>query len=264
VTFPILPGSPDAASGADSRAAVLGVLGGGQLGRMFVHAAQAAGYGVAVLEPDPHSPAGHAAHHHLRAPYRDPAALAELAERSDAVTTEFENVPADALETLAARRPVAPSAAAVAVCQHRAREKAFFRQAGVPCAPYAVIERDEDLAAVPDDLFPALLKTATLGYDGKCQATVVRAADLPAAWRAFDRTPCVLEQRLPLQTELSVIVARGRDGACVHLPVQQNLHRQGILAVTQVPAPDVPPALAAQAIDGAQRLAQALDYVGVL
>ncbi|GAB4043297.1 MAG: 5-(carboxyamino)imidazole ribonucleotide synthase [Rubrivivax sp.] len=243
---------------------VLGVLGGGQLGRMFVHAAQQAGFHTAVLEPDPASPAGVASQHHLQAAYDDPAALAELAARCAAVTTEFENVPARALEVLAATRPVAPAAAAVSVCQHRAREKRFFATAGVPCAPFSVIEAEADLAAVPASMFPAILKTATLGYDGKGQAGVAGAADLPAAWAALKRAPCVLEQRLPLQVELSVIVARGRDGHAVHLPVQQNLHRDGILAVTQVPAPDVPPALAEQAVQAALRLADALDYVGVL
>lgn len=245
-------------------ATVLGVLGGGQLGRMFVHAAQQAGYHTAVLEPDAGSPAGGASQHHLQAGYADPDALARLAALCSAVTTEFENVPAEALATLAGRLPVAPSAAAVSVCQHRAREKRFFAQAGVPCAPFAVIETETDLAAVPATIFPAILKTATLGYDGKGQAGVETPADLAGAWAALRRAPCVLEQRLPLQVELSVIVARGRDGTIVHLPVQQNLHRGGILAVTQVPAPDVPPALAEQAVAAAGRLAAALDYVGVL
>jgi 5-(carboxyamino)imidazole ribonucleotide synthase len=251
---PLLPGP----------ATVLGVLGGGQLGRMFVHAAQQAGYHTAVLEPDAGSPAGGVSQHHLQAGYADPDALARLAALCSAVTTEFENVPAEALATLAARLPVAPSATAVSVCQHRAREKRFFAQAGVPCAPFAVIETDADLATVPASLFPAILKTATLGYDGKGQAGVETPTDLAGAWAALRRAPCVLEQRLPLQVELSAIVARGRDGTIVHLPVQQNLHRGGILAVTQVPAPDVPPALADQAIAAAGRLAAALEYVGVL
>lgn len=260
MTLPILPGAPD----ARGRAPVLGVLGGGQLGRMFVHAAQQAGYVTAVLEPDPSSPAGLAAHHHLQAAYQDAGALAALADLSAAVTTEFENVPAEALAALAARVLVAPSAAAVSVCQHRAREKEFFRAAGVPCAPFVVIEQAADLARVPASMFPALLKTSTLGYDGKGQWSVATPAELDAAWRDSRQAPCVLEQRLALQVEMSVIVARGRDGQCVHLPVQQNLHRDGILAVTQVPAPDVPPDRAALAIAAAVRLAAALDYVGVL
>jgi 5-(carboxyamino)imidazole ribonucleotide synthase len=256
----LLPGAAD----ADGRLAVLGVLGGGQLGRMFVHAAQQAGYATAVLEPDAGSPAGLASHHHLQAAYADPAALQSLVALCVAVTTEFENVPAGALATLAAHLPVAPSAEAVAICQHRAREKQFFQRAGVPCAPFAVIDTEGDLAQVPASLFPALLKTATLGYDGKGQVPVPSLADLPAAWAGLKHAPCVLEQRLPLQQELSVIVARGRDGQSVHLPVQQNLHRQGILAVTQVPAPDIPSALADEAVACAHRLADALAYVGVL
>jgi 5-(carboxyamino)imidazole ribonucleotide synthase len=256
--LPLLPG-----------AVQLGVLGGGQLGRMFVHAAQAHGYRVTVLEPDVASPAGAAADAHLRAPYDEPAALAKLAASCAAVTTEFENVPADALRSLAGNCTVSPPAAAVEVCQHRAREKAAFLAAGVPCAPYALVDSAELAASAASTpalaaLLPGILKTASLGYDGKGQATVMSAAELPAAWAALGAVPCVLEQRLPLRLEISVIVARGADGAVVHLPVQQNLHRGGILAVTQVPAPEVPAATSALAITLAQQLARALDYVGVL
>ena len=244
---------------------MLGVLGGGQLGRMFVHAAQTLGFRVAVLEPDANSPAGASADVHLKAAYGDGDALASLARSCSAVTTEFENVPAAALRTLARDVSVAPPADAVMVCQHRAREKAAFAAAGVPCAPHAVIEREADLAspALPK-LLPGILKTASMGYDGKGQASVVSLAELAAAFASFGGVACVLEQRLPLQREISVIVARGRDGAAVHLPVQQNLHRDGILAVTQVPAPDVDAALAARAVAQAEALAASLQYVGVL
>lgn len=246
-------------------ASLLGVMGGGQLGRMFVHAAQAMGYRVAVLEPDPGSPAGAAADRHLRAPYVDAAALAELASLCAAATTEFENVPAPALRTLAQRIPVAPPAAAVEICQDRAAEKAHFARSGVPCAPHAVIASAADLqAAGLDALLPGILKTARLGYDGKGQVSVGSRAELAAAWQQLQQAPCVLEKRLPLARELSVIVARAADGQLVHLPVQQNLHRDGILAVTQVPAPDVPAAAAAQAVDCAGRLAASMGYVGVL
>jgi 5-(carboxyamino)imidazole ribonucleotide synthase len=243
----------------------LGVMGGGQLGRMFVHAAQTMGYRVTVLEPDAASPAAAAADAHLAAAYDDTAALRSLAQTCAAVTTEFENVPADALQQLAASVPVAPPAAAVRVCQHRAAEKRCFLAAGVPCAPFALIDSDATLATAPQALqFPALLKTARMGYDGKGQQAVASAADLSAAWAALGRVECVLEQRLPLAHEFSVIVARGRDGHTVHLPVQQNLHRAGILAVTQCPAPDVSPAQAAQAVQWTEQLARQLDYVGVL
>ncbi len=252
----------------DSAAAapMLGVLGGGQLGRMFVHAAQTMGYRVAVLEPDPASPAGAAADVHLRAAYTDAAALDELARRCVAVTTEFENVPADSLRRLAAAGlPVSPPADAVQVCQHRAREKAAFVAAGVPCAPHALLASVADAAAPSNEvLLPGILKTATLGYDGKGQVVVDSMAALAAAYAALGGVPCVLEKRLALRREISVVVARGADGVVVHLPVQQNLHRDGILAVTQVPAPDVDAATCALAVDAASRMAASLGYVGVL
>jgi 5-(carboxyamino)imidazole ribonucleotide synthase len=260
VTPPCLPG----AAGPDGAPAMLGVMGGGQLARMFVHAAQAMGYRTAVLDPDPASPAGLVSHLHLQTAYDDASGLAQLAQRCAAITTEFENVPAASLAWLAGRRPVAPMAAAVAVCQQRAAEKAMFAQAGVPCAPHALLQAEGDLQRVPAALFPAILKTAQLGYDGKGQVGVPAAAALADAWSALGRVPCVLEQRLPLRLEISVIVARAADGAWVHLPVQQNLHRDGILAVTQVPAPDVSPELAALAVQQASQLAAAMDYVGVL
>ncbi len=250
--FPLLPG------------ATLGVLGGGQLGRMFVHAAQAMGYFTAVLDPDAHSPAGQVSHHHIRADYDDAAGLAALARLSDAITTEFENVPAAALATLAALRPVAPAASAVAIAQDRAQEKAHFVRCGVPCAPYAVIENAAQLAAVPADLLPGILKTARMGYDGKGQVRVASAAELAAGWDSVGQVPCVLEKMLPLALECSVIVARGRDGRMVHLPVQRNLHRDGILAVTEVYASNLPLALMQQAVAAAKSIAHGLDYVGVL
>ena len=249
---PLLPGS------------TLGVLGGGQLGRMFVHQAQAMGYFTAVLDADPTSPAGLVSHHHIQTGYEDPAGLAELARVADAVTTEFENVPAAALAALARQRPVSPAASAVSVAQDRAREKAHFVACGVPCAPHAVIETGQQLAAVSPDLLPGILKTARMGYDGKGQVRVKTAADLAAAWEAVGRVPCVLEKMLPLQLECSVIVARGADGAMVHLPVQRNLHRDGILAVTEVYEENLPPALATQAIDASKSVAEGLQYVGVL
>jgi 5-(carboxyamino)imidazole ribonucleotide synthase len=243
----------------------LGVLGGGQLGRMFVHAAQAHGFRVAVLEPDVHSPAAAAADEHIAAAYTDPAALSQLQDRCHAVTTEFENVPAAALQSLAdAGLMVSPRAAAVRVCQHRAREKQCFIDAGVPCAPHAVIRTPADLAAPGlSALLPGILKTATLGYDGKGQAVVETPEELARAWAAMGQVECVLEHKLPLAFEISAIVARGHDGQVVHLPVQHNLHRQGVLAVTQVPAPGVAPETAQQALDCAARLAAAHGPCGV-
>ncbi|MEW6703390.1 MAG: 5-(carboxyamino)imidazole ribonucleotide synthase [Pseudomonadota bacterium] len=244
--------------------ATLGVLGGGQLGRMFVHAAQALGYSVAVLEADAHSPAGAVAQHQVCAGYADAQGLEQLAALSAAVTTEFENVPAQALAALAASRRVAPSAAAVSVCQDRAAEKAQFVRCGVPCAPHALIENEAQLQAVGDELLPGILKTSRLGYDGKGQVRVKSRTELADAWRQLKQVPCVLEKMLPLALELSVIVARGADGRTVHLPVQQNLHRDGILAVTQVPAPGATALQQAQAVACAERIAASMDYVGVL
>ena len=244
--------------------ATLGVMGGGQLARMFVHAAQQMGYATAVLDADPLSPAGLIAHHHIRTGYLDPQGLAQLADLSAAVTTEFENVPARALELLAERRPLAPGAAAVAVCQDRAAEKAHFVRSGVACAPHAVIATANQLAAVADDLLPGILKTTRLGYDGKGQMRVTTRAQLAAAWQELGSVACVLEKMLPLVREISVIVARAADGVVVHLPVQQNLHRDGILAVTTVPARDVAPDVIARAINSAQQIATTLAYVGVL
>jgi 5-(carboxyamino)imidazole ribonucleotide synthase len=244
--------------------ATLGVMGGGQLGRMFVHAAQRMGYFTAVLDPDESSPAGRVSHHHVRSAYLDDVGLAALWGRSDAVTTEFENVPAEALARLAEHRPVAPGAAAVSIAQDRALEKAHFTRCGVPCAPHAVITNEEELAAVGDELLPGILKTARLGYDGKGQARVKTRAELRSAWEDLNRAGCVLEKMLPLAFECSVVVARGRDGAMVHLPVQRNLHRAGILAVTDVHEGCVSPPQAQRAIEATRAIAKGLDYVGVL
>ena len=195
----------------------------------------------------------------------DVAALSQLASICQAVTTEFENVPADALRQLAGSCRVSPPADAVQTCQHRAHEKSCFVLAGVPCAPHAMVQTAADAAGSGlAALLPGILKTASLGYDGKGQVPVARAEDLPAAWASLGAVPCVLEKRLALHREVSVIVARGADGQCVHLPVQQNLHRDGILAVTQVPAPDITPEVAVHAVALARRLADTLAYVGVL
>jgi 5-(carboxyamino)imidazole ribonucleotide synthase len=240
------PASPT--RGAVAAGSMLGVLGGGQLGRMFVHAAQSHGFRVTVLEPDAHSPAAGCADVHLLAQYDDAAALAALQSGCAAVTTEFENVPAAVLQQLAqAGCRVAPAADAVRVCQHM-----------------LIASADDLIDPVASALLPGILKTASLGYDGKGQFNVHSLAELQSAWKSTGQAPCVLEQRLALLHEISVVVARSADGQCVHLPVQQNLHRDGILAVTQVPAPDVPQALCAQAVAQAQALAAALQYVGVL
>ena len=248
----------------------LGVMGGGQLGRMFVHAAQALGFQTAVLDPDADSPAGAVSHHHIQTDYLDEKGLAVLAQCSHAITTEFENVPAAALETLAALHPlrtlnfVSPAAAAVRIAQDRSAEKAHFARCGVPCAPYAVIDNAAQLQAVPSHLLPGILKTSRLGYDGKGQMRVKNRAALTKAWADLKGVPCVLEKMLALHAECSVIVARGRDSTIVNLPVNLNTHIDGILAKTEVFRSNMPPALAKQAALAAKSIANELSYVGVL
>ncbi|MEO8858553.1 MAG: 5-(carboxyamino)imidazole ribonucleotide synthase [Burkholderiaceae bacterium] len=243
---------------------MLGVMGGGQLGRMFVHAAQRMGYATAVLDPDAASPAGRVSHLHVQTDYLDPQGLTRMAQQCAAITTEFENVPAEAMLALAVRLPVAPSAAALGIAQDRAREKAHFAACNIPCAPYAVISNEEQMASVDAALLPGILKTARLGYDGKGQVRVRDRAELAAAWSGLRRVACVLEQLQLLQAECSVIVARGWDGAMVHFAPQRNLHRAGILAVTEAFEGNLPAGLAEQAVTAARAVAEGLQYVGVL
>lgn len=262
--LPVLPGPVS----ADGHPATLGVMGGGQLGRMFVHAAQQLGYFTTVLDPDPHSPAGYVSHHFIQTAYDDAAGLAQLAAQCDAITTEFENVPAQALTALAATRPVAPGAAAVAIAQDRIAEKDHFVAcagvSGVSCAPFAVIDSAAAVEAVPDALLPGILKTARLGYDGKGQVRIRTREELLAAWTALKQVPCVLEQLLPLKAECSVLVARGWDGSIVSFPPQRNVHVDGILAVTHAYESCMPAKLAVQALAATKSIADHVGYVGIL
>jgi len=251
-----------------SPATWLGVMGGGQLGRMFAHAAQAMGFKVAVLEPAADCPASHAADHFLCADYEDAAALRDMAGQCLAVTTEFENVPADSLRALARDAFVAPSATCVAVAQDRMAEKQFFAScaaaSGVMPAPHHLIRERSDLADIPDSLLPGLLKTVRLGYDGKGQVRVSSRADLHRAFDSMDGAGCVLEQLLPLACEVSVLVARGADGQALVYPIAENVHRDGILHTTLVPAMHAPQEAAARAQAAALVFVERLDYVGVL
>lgn len=242
----------------------LGMLGGGQLGRMFCHAAQSLGYKVAVLDPDNQSPAGAVADLHIQAAYDDTAALAQLAARCKAVTTEFENVPALSLDSLAQTCLTRPGAHAVAVVQDRIREKAFLHSSGVPVAPNRAVETTDDIAGLPDALFPGILKAARLGYDGKGQVRVASREDTLQAFQDLGAEPCVLEALLPLQREISVVLARGADGATVVYPSATNEHRDGILAVSSVDAAQADDDITRQAQAATLRIAQALDYVGVM
>ena len=241
----------------------LGLLGGGQLGRMFTHAAQSLGYKVCVLDPDADSPTGAVADEHLHAGYLDEQALAAMAAKCRAVTTEFENVPAGALERLAQHCAVAPAGASVAIAQDRVLEKRFIERNGVPVAPHAVIERIDDFANLDPALFPGILKTARLGYDGKGQVSVDSVDAASEAWVKLGRVLCVLEKKLPLRQEVSCVVCRAADGSSVTFPVSENEHRGGILAVGIVPA-RVTPQVEQQARAYASQIVQALNYVGVL
>ncbi len=241
----------------------LGLLGGGQLGRMFCMAAQSLGYRVCVLDPGEDSPAGTVADRHLRADYLDPGALDELARLCRSVTTEFENVPAQALERLARQVVVSPAGASVAVAQDRIVEKSFVRDCGVPVAPHAAVRVQQELRAAAPELFPGILKSARLGYDGKGQARVANLDEAIEAFERFGRVPCVLERRMNLVLEISGVVARGFDGAALAFPVAENVHRNGILALSVVPA-RVSQDVAWHATDATLKIAEAMDYVGVL
>jgi 5-(carboxyamino)imidazole ribonucleotide synthase len=235
---------------------------------MWSHATQALGYRTAVLDPDPHSPAGLVSHVHVCTDYLDAAGLAQMAAQCNAITTEFENVPAEALRQLGLTLPCAPSAEPVSVAQDRAREKAHFVRCGVPVAPHAVLHSLEEVQQVNAKLLPGILKTTRLGYDGKGQIRVATVADLATAWQQLQTsatpTVCILEKRLPLAAECSVVLARGLDGQMVHLPLQVNVHRDGILAVTEVFEHAMPATTEQQALQAAYEVAKGLNYVGVL
>lgn len=251
-----------------SPATWLGVMGGGQLGRMFVHAAQMMGYKVAVLEPSRDCPAGHAADHLLTAEYTDEAALAELAAQCAAVTTEFENVPAQSMAFLAERTFVAPSASCVSIAQDRIEEKQFFTAcaptSGVMPAPWKQILSADDIDSIPDALLPGILKTVRMGYDGKGQSRVKTRDEVRAAFASMKGVPCVLEKMLPLAYEISVLTARGADGQSVVYPIAENVHRDGILFTTTVPGPNVCVETAHKAQVAALAIIAQLGYVGVL
>ncbi|ODU05847.1 MAG: 5-(carboxyamino)imidazole ribonucleotide synthase [Thiobacillus sp. SCN 63-1177] len=250
--LPILPG------------ATLGILGGGQLGRMFTIAARTMGYKVMVLDPDAASPAGQMADVHLQADYADHEALKRLGEACAAVTTEFENVPAASLIELANHCRVSPGADAVAIVQDRSHEKSWLAQNGFATAPFALVYSEGDLdAGMADVGAPALLKVARFGYDGKGQARVNTREEARAAFREFDGQPCVLEGFVKLEREVSVVLARSDAGECALFPVAENRHENGILDVSIVPA-RVPQSLAHQACEMARDVANKLGYVGVM
>ena len=248
----ILPGS------------TLGILGGGQLGRMFTTAARTLGYSVIVLDPDPNSPAAHFADRHIVADFSDQHALEEFGKECAAISTEFENVPAQSLRFLAQFCTVRPSAEAVAISQNRIAEKQFFTDHGFPCARFAVIQSRDDIAPAMRQIGTAgLIKRSQLGYDGKGQARVNTTDEASRAFDDMGGAPCVLEELLPLQLEISVILARGADAQIAVFPIAENQHCNGILDVTLAPA-RIPDGLAEQARRIATQIAERLNYCGVL
>lgn len=243
--------------------AMLGILGGGQLGRMFAVAAKTMGYRVMVLDPAKHPPAAEFADVHLCARYDDEGALRTLAEQCVAISTEFENVDADSMHWLAKYTRVAPSASCVAITQDREQEKAWIQKAGLPTASYQIIRCEEDVNQPLEDYLPGILKTTTLGYDGKGQVRISHQNELLAAWRSLGGVPCILERQLDLRHEISVIVCRLDSQHIECYQPAENYHENGILAYSVVPA-RLPESVLNRASDIAKKLANTLDYVGVL
>lgn len=244
--------------------ATIGILGGGQLGRMFVTAAQNLGYSVIALEPDEHSPAGLIANQHIVAAYNDQQALEQLAVLCDVVTTEFENIPADVLRTLSTSCAVHPSAEAVENAQDRNVEKAFILSCGLLPVPYGSITTYSEIAPAIEKIeFPAIMKTARFGYDGKGQIRVNSLDEVKQAFHDFNQQHCVLEQMVDLKCEISVVLARNSDGDSQSFPVAENVHINGILHQSSVPA-KVDANLSNAARVAAKRIADKMDYIGIL
>jgi len=240
--------------------ATIGILGGGQLGMYFVIAARDLGYHTIVLEPDPHCPASPHADAHIIAAYDDPEALERMSNDCDVITTEFENPPAHALNFLAERTIVRPAPQAIEIAQDRRLEKRFLNGHGFPTAPFAVVS-DGVLPDGSNVTFPAILKTARMGYDGKGQNRVETLHDLQHAWEGLGGVPCVLEQLMPLDREISVVLARSTEGETATFAVTENVHQNGILHISTAPYAGH---LSEQAEHLAKNIASVLEYVGVL
>lgn len=244
--------------------ATLGMLGGGQLGRMFTTAAQTMGYKVVVLDPDPQSPAGVIADNHICAAYDDENALDEMAKLCAAITTEFENIPAQTLAFLEQKTTVHPSSKALAATQNRNVEKQFIASQGIATAPFLPIQNREDIAKAAGTIeFPAILKVATFGYDGKGQVPCDNLDEVYQAFASLEEKECVLEQRINLEREVSVVLARSETGSITNFPVAENVHVNGILHTTTVPSA-ISPELSQQAIQMANKIAEGLGYVGTM
>ena len=250
--------------GAILPGATLGVMGSGQLGRMFAIAARRMGYRVHTFSPDSDTPTGQVADVETSASYEDEAAMREFARSIAVLTFEFENVPSRTVEWAVAHCPVRPSGKVLHICQHRLREKEFLAGAGIPVAPFRKIESAVQLAAAAAEIgLPGVLKTAAFGYDGKGQRKLRPGDDLAEAWQPFDGQAAVLEKFITFEREISVIVARGLDGSMTTWPVCENEHANHILDVTLCPA-RLPASVADRAAELARSIAVALDLVGVL
>ena len=244
--------------------ATIGILGGGQLGRMLAVAASRLGFKTCIFEPGGDCPASHVANYHFQASYDDAEALAKFAASVDVITYEFENIPTSALDILEATRPIHPNRRALATSQDRLTEKTFLRDLGLATAPFANVESAADMqAAVAEIGVPSILKTRRLGYDGKGQARLRAPEDAEAAFAAMQGAPAVLEGFVAFSHEVSVIGARGQDGAVACFDPGENVHRDGILHTTTVPA-RLSPAQRSDAVLMAARIMTALDYVGVM
>lgn len=244
--------------------ATIGILGGGQLGRMLSVAASRLGFRTHIYEPAANPPAGHVADRVTTAPYEDLDALRAFAASVDVVTYEFENVPTEALDAIEALRPIRPNRRALAVSQDRMSEKDFLNQIGLTTAPYAAVTTAADLeAALLKIGHPAILKTTRLGYDGKGQARIMSLADAAPALAAMNGAPSVLEGFVDFTHEVSVIAARGLDGSVACYDPGENVHKDGILATTTIPA-RLTPGQRTDAVLLAARILNALEYVGVM
>ncbi len=242
----------------------IGVMGGGQLGRMFAIAARRMGYRVHTFSPDEDTPTGQLADREVAARYDDAAAVRDFARGVDVLTFEFENIPVQTVEWAAEFCEVRPSASVLHVCQHRLREKEFLDQAGIPLPGFMSVGSAGELAAATVELgLPAVLKTAAFGYDGKGQRKVMPGDNLTEAWVPFAGTGAVLEQFVRFEKEISVLVARGADGATATYPVCENVHRNHILDVTMAPA-NISPEAAAKARTLAVEIAERLGLTGLL
>lgn len=243
---------------------VVGVIGGGQLGRMLALAARRMDIRTVIWTGGLEAPAVEVADEVIDLPFDDPAALEQFCQKATVATVEFENIPRHTLETVAECLPLHPSPRAISISQNREREKRFLHDQGIPCAWFAVVACAADLAAAMTELDgPGVLKTAAFGYDGKGQIKLEGGEDPQTVWENFAADRAVLEAWVPFEKELSVMIARGADGAMVTYDPAENRHRHHILDVSIVPA-RVSPAVALEASAIARRVAEALDYRGIL